>query len=667
MVRFRTLFSLILFVGISIGCGSPREVNDPGGNEQSSEADPVVVRYANTAISQSELDSAYAASVGGPANAADTSLSAYREFLDQYLNFRLKVRAARDAQLDTLSGVQRDIQNYRQKIARPKLLRREVYEPLARTLYERRQEEVDVSHILIRPPSEQDTLAARRTLRKIADSLDQGVPFSELAYRNSEDPSAQKKGRRGYEGRLGYIRAGQIVEPFENRMYALDPGQVSDPFRTQYGYHVLKVHDRRPAKPPVQISHILRRPEGDSVAAGQFLDSLRTAILSDSTTFAQAAKSHSQDPRSASKGGDLGEVNPQSLPENFRRAVASLDTTGAVSGIVETRLGLHLIKLTGRNERQSFEKTYDELKEQISERSRVEKRTTALAHEMRAMYDATVDTTRILEAAGIGSVDSLARPILSLLDQPSGSNPSVAALEDSTYALNQVARHLTQMDGGAQTTVGGLVEGFMNEKALQYAAARFAQRDSSLAKQMRKYREGVLLFRFMQDSVWTAAAQDTAGLRTTYRQNKSQYRFPERIRTIVLRAPTDSLLRPHKEAYQGPRSFESTVQAASSDSLVSVDTVFVTDRSAEVYQPVLSLSDGELTGPTSQENESLLMVRDTQLPPRQKTFEEARSSVVQDYQEIYEDRVIQRLRERYNAKTYPQRLRPPFSGSTTAP
>jgi len=666
MMSFRTPVGLILLVSVCVACGGTQKAQDSGTDARSSSS-TVVARYANTTITQAELDSAYAASVGGQAKAPDTSLGAYQTFLDQYLNFRLKVRAAQDARLDTLSSVQQDIRNYRQKVARPRLLRWEVYEPVARTLYKRRKKEVDVSHILIRPSSEQDTLAARRTLQTIADSLNQGVPFSELAYRNSDAPSARKKGRRGYRGRLGYVRAGQLVEPFEKRMYALNPGQVSGIFRTKYGYHIIKVHDRRPAEPPVQISHILRRVKGDSAATHQFLDSLRTAILTDRTTFSQAAKTHSEDPRSARKGGDLGEVNPQALPETFQQAVASLDTAGAVSGVVETRLGLHLIKLTGRDERKSFEKTYDELKKQISGRPRVERRKTALAHKIRDRHSVTVDTARILDTSGITSVDSLARPLLAFRDQASRALPVVATLRDSTYTLDQMARHLTQMDGGAQTTVDGLTEAFLNEKAIQYAATRFARRDSSLAAQMREYREGVLLFRYMQDSVWTAATQDTAGLRATYQENKDQYRFPERVRTIVLRAPTDSLLQPYKKAYRESRALASAVRGASADSLVSVDTVFVTDQSPEVYRPVRSLRDGEITGPVSKRNESLLMVRDTRLPPRQKIYEEARSSVIQDHQKVYEDRVLQRLRERYDAKTFPERLRPPFDGSTTAP
>ncbi|PSQ88017.1 MAG: peptidylprolyl isomerase [Bacteroidetes bacterium QS_3_64_15] len=656
MVAPRTAITALLLTGLCVGCSGPQQAGNPGTEATSSSENTVVARYAGTAITQAELDSAFAESTGGGENAADSSRSAYRDFLDQYLNFRLKVRAAHDAGLDTLPSIRQDIQSYRQKLARPTLLREEVYEPAARTLYERQKEAVDVSHILIRT-SNRDTLSAYRTAQSIADSLDQGLPFAELAYRNSEDPSARKKGERGFRGRLGHIRAGQIVAPFEERMYALEPGETSDIFRTKYGYHILKVHGRRPTEPPIRLSHILRRSEGTSGGARQFLDSLRTEIVNGEVAFSAAAKEHSQHRQSASKGGTLGDINPETLPDPLRKAVASMDTVGTVSGIVKTRFGHHLLKLTGRQERQSFKEAYDSLKDRVSDQPRAERRKANFARDVRAEVRVTVDTTRLLDAANIASTDSLARPLLAT--DPAGVSPDVATLGDSTYTLRQMARHLTQTDGGAQMTVGALIESFLNEKAIQYVVTRRAQRDPSLAEAMKKYREGALLFRYMQDSVWTAATQDSAGLRATYRRNQDQYRFSERVRTIVFRAPSDTLLQPYKAAYDEDRSLQTPLSASAEDSLVSADTVYVTDQSAEVYQPVRSADDREAIGPTAQEDEWLFMIRDTRLPPRPKTFEEARNSVVQDYQEAYEQTVIRQLRNRYDAQTYPDRLRPP--------
>ncbi|MEF8815292.1 MAG: peptidylprolyl isomerase [Salinibacter sp.] len=665
MPLLRRTLGIVIFVALGVACSAgPNTSQAP--DAASASGDAVVARYADTVITRAELDSAFVDAAGGPEAAADSSLRAYRDFLDRYLNFHLKVRAARDAGLDTLPRVQADIHDYRQQRARPQLLRDEVYEPLARTLYERRTQSVDVSHILVRPSSSQDTLTAYRTAQAIADSVRRGVPFSHLAVRNSDDPSARKEGRRGYQGRLGYLQAGEIAKPFEDRMYALSPGETSDVFRTKFGYHILKVHDRRPAEPPVELAHLLRRPQDDTAATRRLLDSLRTALLDGSLSFDAAARRYSQDQQSASRGGSLGEVDPRALPPALRSAVTALDSVGAISGVVQSRLGAHLLKLTGRQEQQSFNEAYDDLKGRVVGQPRAERRRAAFARTVRAEAGAAVDTTRLLEAARVASVDSLARPLLTYTDTLSRPSSQVATLGDSAYTAAQMARHLMQADGGAQMTIAGLTESFLNEKAIQYAATRRASNNPALARDIRTYRDGTLLFRFMQDSVWTAAARDTAGLRRTYRQNRTEYQFPERVRALALRAPADSLLQPFATRYRQDASTAAVLDAAARDSLVSTDTVYVTDRSAEAYRPVRTATDGEAIGPAAQGDEWLLLIRDARLPPRPMRFEEARSRVVQDHRARLEQRVVRDLRERYDAKTVPERLRRPVSDDPSA-
>jgi peptidyl-prolyl cis-trans isomerase SurA len=216
-------------------------------------------------------------------------------------------------------------------------------------------------------------------------------------------------------------------------------------------------------------------------------------------------------------------------------------------------------------------------------------------------------------------------------------------------------------------SIADVVDDFLTEKALQYATARFEERNSSFAATMKEYREGLLVFQFMQDSVWTAASRDTTGLRRLFRQQRDQYRFPERVRAILLRAAADSLLRPYQMTTADPSALPATVERARTDSLVTVDTVMVTEDAPEAYRPVLTMADGATTAPTMKDGDALLLMRDTRLPSRRKTFTEARSQVLRDYQEQYEDQVLARLRRRYNVKTYPERLQRAFDdGSAQA-
>lgn len=653
-----TVLGLLLVIA---GCAGSASTSAPPSD--SSPTPSVVARYADTTLTLSEFETAYENANEQPTPETD-SLAAYKEFLEQYVNYRLKVKAAREAGLDTLSSLQKEIRTYRREMARPRLLREQVFEPLTRKLYKRRKQEIDVSHILLRVPQDaasKDTLEAYRKMQQIADSLDRGIPFGDLAYRNSDAPAARKKGQRGFRGRLGFIRAGEIVEPFEDRMYTISPDSVSDVFRTRFGYHILKVHDRRPASPPIRLSHILVRDSSGSQSPRQLLDSLRTALLQNRIDFPTTARTYSQDRRSAANGGDLGEVESlRSLPSAFQTAVAQLDSVGAISPVVQTRFGYHLIKLTDRQERQSYEDSYSKLKKQISGRPRVEHLKTAFAHSVRSEVGITVDTAQILQQAPVATLDTLARPLLPVADADSMGHSVVATLGDSTFTLSQLAHHVMKTDGGAQLTVGEVLDDFLDQKTFAYEQARLETKDPEFAATMKEYREGLLAFQFMEDSVWTPATRDSSGLHQTYRQNRETYQFPERIRTIVLRAPADSLLSQYTESPENGGTRSSIMERVEQDSLITLDTMMVTKSSSEAYQPVWTVADGSTVGPLSQENESVLLIRDTLLPARRKTFEEARSSVIRDHQTRYKDEVMTRLRRTYNVQTYPERLRSAF-------
>jgi peptidyl-prolyl cis-trans isomerase SurA len=660
--------SLSLTIGI-VACGGGRFSSEKHAAETQARSDPIVAEYVDSSLALSEFERAYAEKHRDTSSSTDDSLAAYKNFLERYVNFRLKVRAARDAGMDTLSSIKQEVASYRESVGRPILMRSEVYEPLIRTLYERRKKEVDVSHILISVPSDaapKDTIDAYREIKSISDSLERGVSFSQLAYRHSDGPSAQEKGERGYRGRLGYIRAGELPTAFEDRMYSVDPGTVSDVFRTRYGYHVLKVHDRRPATPPVRLSHIMIRRTTDSAKAVRTLDSLRTEIIDNQASFGRLARTYSEDGQTAPDGGDLGTVNARrSLPPSFREALPRLDSVGDVSDVVETRFGYHLVQLTDRESLPSFQEAYDELKETISGTPVVERRKAQFARRIRSNVKTSVDTSRLLRVAGASSLDSLSRDLLPTADRGPSSAGPIPTLGDSTFTVRQLAQHVLKTDGGARQSIGDVLESFLDEKALQYATARLKERDPSFARQMRTYREGLLAYRFMQDSVWSVAANDTEGLRRTFRKRRDQYRYPERVRTLTFRAPSDSVLFPYREMVTRDSTLAALATRAANDSLVTMDTVMVTDQSRGVYRRALSVDNGDGVGPLNDDG-PLYLVRDRLLSARPKSFQEARSSILRDYRRQYEDTVIDRLRRRYDVTTYPGRLRRAFIDSTRA-
>ena len=261
---YSTLIASTLLVAVFSGCSgaSSTMTQDTALTEQLAADPSTVAIYDNKSLNLEEFERRYARSVGGRMEAAGDSLSDYADFLDRYLDFRIKVLHAEDLGLNNDSTIQAEIESYRNQLARPFLLERDIMEPILLDLYEKKQNMVDASHILARvgmAGSPEDTLLAYNKMLAIVDSLEQGIDFGELAYRNSDDPSARGN-RIGAKGRLGYFMGGQMVKAFEDRAYSTPAGSHSPIFRSEFGYHILFVHDRRARVPDVWASHIATRP-----------------------------------------------------------------------------------------------------------------------------------------------------------------------------------------------------------------------------------------------------------------------------------------------------------------------------------------------------------------------------------------------------------------------
>ena len=679
-MTFRFVWIAGLFLlGFTVGCQRMGSTTTPAASSASGDEGTIVARYDGGQITLTEFERRYRQSAGPEATAATDSLSAYRDFLDRLVNFELKVQAARDAGMDDTAGFLREVRSYRMQMARPRLMKQAIMQPIIDTLYARRQKEVSASHILIQvspdaPPS--DTLAAFNTLAAIADSLDQGADFGTMALRHSEDPSAQRRGAPGYRGNLGYLTAGRTVKPFEDQMYQTPVGTRSPVFRTRYGYHVLRVNDIRPRRPDIDIAHILLTPEGDSAgdasARRPLAEALRDSIRQ-GVAFEALARRHSDDRRSAQSGGALGTIrSDQRLPEAFKEAAYGLESVGDVSDVVRTRFGYHLIKLTGRGDTQpSYEEAYDDLRELAGRLPRTEAKQRAFASARWPDYNLRVDTAAVLRAAGADSLGASAQALAPGRTDSTMLGDVFASLGDSSYTLQQLVVAQTASESPPQpgqppgpASVREALDAFLVDATLDYEAATLEARDARFRQEMDDYREGLLLFRYMQDSVWTAAARDTDALRTYYESHGDRYQYPERVRLITLGTPAEPILRSWKDTLSTAASVDAVLQRARTSRTVQMDTVTVplaaSSGSASVYRAALTIEKGGLAGPVQAGDQSLLLIRRGTLPARPMTFEEARSQVVQDYQDSLEAHTHAKLRKRYRAELYPRRLQNAF-------
>ncbi len=682
-VPFYALCAALLGAALlAAGCGSTLTPL-----QRAATKDPATVAvFAEQTLTLPAFEAQYARSVGGRTAAQDDSLGAYQDFLERYVNFRLKVIEGLHAGYDRDPAILQEINGYRASFAKPYLLDKSVVNPIIADLYERSREMVDVSHILLRvgpdaPPA--DTLAAYNEMIALRDSARQGVDFGDLAFRHSQDPSAQRAapGDPGHRGRLGFFTAGRMVEPFERMAYRTPAGEVSPVFRTQFGYHLLYVHDRQPAVPEVRVSHLMLRPEGataaDSAKTLEDLQALKRRLEA-GESFSDLAREYSVDKVSAERGGDLGFLrydNTQIL-KVFREAAFGLDSLNTVSDVLITPYGYHLLTITERKERGTLDDEYESLKQMASKLPRTREAELQLAADLRTQYAARVDSTTLLDAVAPVPFDSLmivlggAHLPDSVLARP------FASLGDSTYTLRRltafVADHRIQRMDSKDQQLWKTVDTFLDQSALAYEAAQLEARDDEFRAIMDEFRDGLILFRLMEDSVWSAAAQDSAALAAYFEAHRDAYQFPERTRIVEVYSRSDSLLQAVAARLDEGLGLDALAAEWAQDTTgtVSLDTMLVAGKTNSVFDYALPLDEGAHTTLIPYRQGYVVLVRQGQVPARPKTLDEARTEVVNDYQQVLEDRLVERLRRKYHVLTFPERLaraftEPPAEAATT--
>jgi peptidyl-prolyl cis-trans isomerase SurA len=661
-MRYFSIAGLATILFFGSGCSGSQV-----GTDRISDPSAVAV-IDGTPLSIAEFERHYTKTVGTRADAADDSLAAYEDFLERWVDFRLKVRSAREAGLDKDSALVAELGGYRQQFARPFLLDKEVVDPLIREMYDKQQQMVDASHILLRldqSAAPQDTLKVYNRMSAIRDSVVAGADFGEMAVRNSEDPSASNaSGGAGYRGRLGHIRGGRLVPEFEDVAFSIPIGQLSHIFRTQFGYHILVVHGRAPAINDIRIAHIMVTPASpsDSAAAWAEITMLRDS-LSAGSDFAALAKVNSDDAGSAQNGGDLGfvTIDGRLLPA-IKDAAFALDSIGDVSEPVLTPYGIHLVTLLERREPPTLEDSYEDIRRRLSRSGAMDQEEEKYARRVLSDVGYSVDTTAVMAVFGSMSADSAASAIARGALVETGGTLPVVRIADDSYSASDLAGWAMTGSVAPSDNAGdyalAIADAFLVQKAIEYKVSMLESENDEFRQTMADFADGLLLFRVMEDAVWSRATADSTELMRRYNLNPERFRHPDRTRLLGFysreRSLADSvvtLLKASKSVRQIADSFADTAGTR-----VRLDTTFVAGPTNSVFDRATDLEKGEYTTPLSYNRGFIVIMNDGVEPARTKTFEEARTEIVNEYQSELETDLVSDLRSRYRVRTFPARL-----------
>ncbi|MBG7613263.1 peptidyl-prolyl cis-trans isomerase [Polaribacter sp. BAL334] len=437
--------------------------------------------------------------------------------IELYINYRLKVKEAYRLQLDTLPSYKKEIETYRNQLSLPYLQDSSFINKLVEDAYFRIKNEVKAKHILVRTPAvatPKDTLEAYTKIKNIREKILKGEDFEKVAVEFSEDPSAKgdpASGREGNKGNLGYFSAFRMVFPFEDAAYKTKVGEVSTPFKTRFGYHILQVDSIRLSKGEVEVAHILIT---DKTEKGEKLINEVYDKLQKDEQFKTLARKYSDDEGTKSKGGVLRKFGTGVMVKEFEDAAFSLEKEESYSKPFQSRFGWHIVQLIKKHPIDSFENLKADLLQKVRSDERAQLSQMAVIQKLRKKYSITENQNAksILDAKNIRTIakDSLQDEILKINER------SISQEKFVNYIKNKSGKAVFE-----------LYEDFKNEEILNYYKENLEKSAPEFATTLQEYKDGLLLFELMQQTIWEKSTKDSLGLKTFFDENVSKYSSTE--------------------------------------------------------------------------------------------------------------------------------------------
>lgn len=546
---------LLWFAGLSMWCLACKSTDKPIATAPSP-AEPVLFTIQDEPTSLKEF--LYVYNKNNFTRDTTDLAEDLRQYLDLYINFKLKVREAKDAGLHQDQAFLEELEGYKKELAKPYLSEKSVTEKLIREAYERLSTEINASHILIglkSNPEPADTLAAWNKIMKIREQALNGADFNELARQHSEDPSAGMNG-----GRLGYFSALQMVYPFENAAYNTPVGEITKPVRTNFGYHLLKVHHTRPSQGKVKVAHIMVRTSEEAS-----LDEDRQAKdkineihqrLQDGGDWNQLAAQFSEDRSNRNNGGELDWFGTGSMVPSFEEAAFSLSEKGQISAPVRTPYGWHIVRLLDRQQLLPLEEMRAELAARVSRDSRAQLQQNALME--RLMKENNVEQNSDNLEAVIEKADaSLLTGSWDYKPDTTEASMELFRINGEPYTLGRFQQWISQNARGAgdmkpEQYLQQLYGRWQQQSLLAYEEAHLAEKYDDYRLLVQEYHDGILLFQLMDEKVWTRAIEDSVGLENWFSNNQELYQWDERVKGTLYSAASADVLSKVEEAMDKP-------------------------------------------------------------------------------------------------------------------
>lgn len=609
-----------------------------------------LITYGNNTVSKDEFLRAYNKNKT-PVTDKEKSI---RDYIDLYTNFKLKVKAARDLHIDTLPQLQADIENFRKQVDENYMNDEKGLNALISQAFDRSQFDLHVMHFLLPIPDDaipEDTLKVFTATQNLYNQLKSG----------RTDYNALAESNNAKSGDLGFITAFTLPYQYENIVYALKPGETSTPYRTKKGWHIFKLIEQRKDAGKWKVAQIMLTypPDADAATkqhAQQLADSIYN-LLQSGIDFAALAKTYSNDKLTYLNGGEMPEFGSGKFDASFENQVFSLAKDGDYTKPFTTAFGIHIVKRLGFTPTSTDKNdaaVQQELKQKVMQDARISEAKEKFAKEIISKIGykrvAAVKDEDLFKYADSISVHDESDVIREF---PINYKPIISFAKGTLKGadwLKFVKEYKNNYDKYKGESNKELWDKFITISSLEYYRNHLEEYNEDFKFQMQEFREGNMLFEVMERNVWTKAGQDSAGLLSYYNEHKQNYKWAESADVLIVNCISEKVAQEAIAALKAGKAFRQLVEERNNEiqadsaryeisQINGSSNTFTAGK--DNYSSILKNSDGTAT-----------FIRYFKFYPanEQRNFEDARGLVINDYQNVLEQKWLADLKKKYPVK-----------------
>ena len=486
--------------------------------------EPYAIRIGNQIISPNEFSQVYRKFVQSDSIKKDKT----KEFLDNFINYKLEVYAAQRMGRDTTRAFRDEINAYRKELATPYLLDKILLEKMIQEAYERMREEVRVAQIFIPVPrnaSAADTLVAYDEMKKLRLRITKGETFEQIARDYSQDPKSAAKG-----GDMGFIAVLDNHYSFESAIYNTSKGEISGIIRTEKGYHLIKILERRSSRGRVKLAHILISTTTPNAQAK--IEEVYN-YLKKNEPFEGVCRVYSDDTKTKSKGGVLKWYEAGTLIDDKVADLVFSKDKGDFTTPIQTALGWHIFKIVDKKPLLKFEELAPFIRQKItSDASRSLVVRGNLLKRLRKDNNFQESISVKQESFDnfykdrIGNEPYLTKTIFAINQTPS------TVREFYSFVTKQ-QRQLAKIGALNDKSEKEWYNLFVEDQLLRYEESNLEIKYPEFRAEVQEYKEGILQKDILNDNVLEKSLDSLAQIRF-FNQNTANYQYTNRVQAKLI-------------------------------------------------------------------------------------------------------------------------------------